>query len=46
MLTKLAKIVKITLFLGLCTPCLLFGCGDIEKKNMFAIMLAWGEGVF
>ena len=32
MLTKLPKIAKITLFLGLCIPSLLFRCGDIEKN--------------
>ena len=32
MLTELPKIAKITLFLGLCIPSLLFRCGDIEKN--------------
>ena len=32
MLTKLPKIAKITAFLVLCTPGLLFRCGDIEKN--------------
>ena len=33
MLTKLPKIAKITLFLGLCVPSLLFRCGHIEKNS-------------
>ena len=33
MLTKLPKIAKITLFLGLCIPSLLFRFGDIGKKT-------------
>ena len=33
MLTKLPKIAKITLFLGLCIPSPLSRCGDIEKKT-------------
>ena len=32
MLTKLPKITKFTLFLGLCIPSLLFRCRDIEEK--------------
>ena len=32
-LTKLPKIAKITLFLGLCISSLLFRCSDIEKKT-------------
>ena len=32
MLTKLPKIAKITIFLVLCIPSLLFRCGDIEKN--------------
>ena len=31
-LTKLPKIAKITIFLVLCMPSLLFRCGDIEKN--------------
>ena len=31
MLTKPPKIAKLTLFVGLCTPSLVFQCGDIEK---------------
>ena len=32
MLTKLPKIAKISIFLVLCIPSLLFRCGDIEKN--------------
>ena len=32
MLTKLPKVAKITIFLLLCIPSLLFCCGDIEKN--------------
>ena len=32
-LTKLPKIAKITIFLVLCIPSLLFRCGDIEKNS-------------
>ena len=34
MLSKLAKIAKITLFLGLFIPSLLFRCDDIEKETV------------
>ena len=33
MLTKLPKIAKITLFLGLCIPSLLFRCGILKKTR-------------
>ena len=33
MLTKLPKIVKLTIFLVLCIPSLLFRCGAIEKNS-------------
>ena len=32
MFTEVPKIAKTTLFLGLCTPSILFRCGDIEKN--------------